>query len=394
MLSFQKEGVRAAWKPVLVLALSTRSRRSFGMEEQMTDRTCPVPSGGPASLRQVEEAVRREFDAGLFTGAVVLLGDRERVLYHEAFGLAQVEPEPVAMRRDSIFDVASVTKVVATATACAICVDEGRLDPDAPLTDYIPDHRGRGVERITLRHLASHTSGFGAARQIGRRASGDAFFQALLDENPTREPGTRHEYACYNAILLGIIVERVTGMRFGEFCTRRIFRPLGMSESVFNVVPPSERVVGGPRGVPLGLSHNLDSRMAGRAIGNAGLFTTAADLARFARMMLGGGELGDTRILSERVIDDVTQPWTGPDFPEWGFLWCLNQRAEHRPSRLSPRAYGHGGFTGQSLWIDPEQGLFLLVLTNRIHPEYGTGCKPEQDRARARIADALLEVFA
>ena len=94
----------------------------------MTDRTCPVPSGGPASLRQVEEAVRREFDAGLFTGAVVLLGDRERVLYHEAFGLAQVEPEPVAMRRDSLFDVASVTKVVATATACAIC-DEGRLDP-------------------------------------------------------------------------------------------------------------------------------------------------------------------------------------------------------------------------------------------------------------------------
>ena len=258
------------------------------------------------------------------------------------------------------------------------------------MTEYLPAH-AQGARRSRATGVAHPIR---AAPQIGRRASGDAFFQALLEESPTSEPGARHEYACYNAILLGTIVERVTGMPFGEFCTRRIFRPLGMSESVFNLVPPSERVVGGPRGVPLGISHNFDSRMAGRAIGNAGLFSTAADLTRFARMMLGDGELGDTRILSERVINDFTRAWTGPGFPEWGFLWCLNQRAEHRPSRLSPRAYGHGGFTGQSLWIDPEQGLFLLVLTNRIHPEYGTGCKPEQDRARARIADALLEVFA
>lgn len=346
------------------------------------------------AVGEIDAAVRREFDAGMFPGAVLQLGDRERVLTHEAFGLAQVEPAPVAMRRDSIFDVASVTKVVATATACAICVDEGRLDPDAPMTEYLPDHRGKGVERITLRHLASHTSGFAAGPQLGTKGSGEAMFRALLEESPAWEVGTRHEYACRNAIVLSTIVERVTGASFGEFCARRIFQPLGMRESVFNQVPPSERVVGGPRDIPLGVSHNLETRVAGRAIGNAGLVTAAADLARFARMMLHGGKLGDVRILSERVVADFTRQWTGPGLPEWGFLWSLSRRAEHRPEALSPRAYGHGGHTGQSLWIDPERGLFLLVLTNRIHPDWGNSRKPEQDRARARIGDAMLEAFA
>ena len=267
MLSFQKEGVRAAWKPVLVLALSTRSRRSFGMEEQMTDRTCPVPSGGPASLRQVEEAVRREFDAGLFTGAVVLLGDRERVLYHEAFGLAQVEPEPVAMRRDSIFDVASVTKVVATATACAICVDEGRLDPDAPLTTTIPTI-GAGAPRRSRCATWRRTPGI--SRRAPDRPPGEwrRLLPGALEESPTSEPGARHEYACYNAILLGTIVERHRN------ALRRVLHPANLPatwDERERLQPGASIRARGRRPARRspGISQ-LDSRMAGRATATPG----------------------------------------------------------------------------------------------------------------------------
>jgi serine-type D-Ala-D-Ala carboxypeptidase len=346
---------------------------------------------GAVGARSAREKIARELAAGPFPipGAVVMVGTPERVLLHEAVGLAQVVPGPVPMASDSIFDVASLTKVVATATACGICMGRGLLDPDAPLTTYLPDHKGRGVDKIALRRLASHTSGFAANPRLGALGKGAAMFEHMLTESPARAVDTHYEYACRNIILLSTIVERVTGRSFGEFCTSEIFVPLGMTDSVFNRVAASPRVVAAH--VEPGVSHNVDTRAAGRAIGNAGLFTTAPDLARVCRMMLNGGELGGRRVLSETVVEDLTSTRQQPGFPAHGFVWKTDRNNPNRPSRFSSRAFGHGGYTGQAMWMDPESRIFTLVLTNRTHPVDIPGSKEIQYSMLGRIATLMLE---
>ncbi|NLT69309.1 MAG: beta-lactamase family protein [Verrucomicrobiaceae bacterium] len=326
-------------------------------------------------------------------GVVVMVGTLEEILFHEAVGLAQVTPREIPMRPDTIFDIASVTKVVAAATACGLCVDRGLLDPDAPMSRYLPDHQGTGIDKITLRHLAAHTSGFAANPRLYSWGKGEAFFQGMLAESPSWPVGTRYEYADRNTILLGVIVERVTGLPFGEFCTQEIFQPLGMKDSTFNATPHLDRVAG--THIEAGISHNTDSLAAGRAIGAVGLFTTAPDLARFCRMLLREGLHENKRFLSAEVIRDFTRDFTQSQdleagFSSRGFIWATGEEP-YRPERLSASAYGHGGWTGTALWIDPEKELFALMLGNRIHPKVlGGNSRIPQYKKLARIADRIL----
>lgn len=321
-------------------------------------------------------------------GVVVMIGTPEEVLFHEAVGLAQVIPHEIPMQPDTIFDVASVTKAVAASTACALCVDRGLLDPDAPMSRYLTDHRGSGIDKITLRHLAAHTSGFAANPRLYSWGEGDAFFEGMLWESPSSPPGTRYEYADRNTIILGVIVERVTGLPFGEFCSREIFQPLGMTDSTFNATPHLDRVAG--THIEAGVSHNTDTLTAGRPIANAGLFTTAPDLARFCRMMLREGVQEEKRFLSAEVIRDFTRNYLAPEFPPHGFVWATGDEP-YRPGRLSASAYGHGGWTGTALWIDPEKQIFALMLGNRIHPKVlGGDSRVPQYNKLARIADRIL----
>lgn len=320
------------------------------------------------------EQLKRKFlelmanPVGPIPGAVVLVGTSKEILFHEAVGYARIVPERVPMQKNSIFDVASVTKVVATATACGILVDRGQLDPDAPLTKYLPDHVGEGVDKITLRHLASHTSGFRANPRLSSQGKGPDLIKAMLTNSPQWQVGTRNEYACRNLIHLSTIVERVSGMPFGDFCTKEIFEPIGMTESKFNKVPVTDRVVahhmGGNR---LGVCHNQDTWAAKMPLGNAGLFTTPIDLSKFCQMMLNGGTLNGKRVLSRERIEDFTKTFTDPKLPAYGFVWSTRSKGSHRPSRLSDKAYGHAGYTGQAVWIDPGKDLFTLVMSNRTH---------------------------
>lgn len=352
------------------------------------------------TLPEAEIASLRNFMAGELAtppypipGVVVMMGTPEETLFHEAVGLAQVTPREIPMRTDTIFDIASVTKVVATATACALCVDRGLLDPDAPMSRYLTDHQGVGIDKISLRHLAAHTSGFAANPRLYSWGKGEAFFQGMLTESPSWPVGTRYEYADRNTILLGVIVERVTGIPFGEFCTREIFQPLGMKDSTFNATPHLDRVAG--THIEAGISHNTDSLAAGRAIGAVGLFTTAPDLARFCRMLLREGLHENKRFLSAEVIRDFTRDFTRghdlePGFSSRGFIWAIGEEP-YRPERLSSSAYGHGGWTGTALWIDPEKELFALMLGNRIHPKVlGGNSRVPQYEKLARIADRVL----
>jgi len=334
-------------------------------------------------------AVQRELDAGLFPGAVVLVGKPGKVLYHQAFGDARIVPDKVKMATDHIFDLASVTKVVATGTAFGICVDQKLLRFDMPIRQALPQLSGAGIEPITTLQLATHTSGFDNTK-YHQRAQGEALFDLMLGVTPKWPPGSRYCYACQNVILLGRMVEQASGQRLDAFCQSRIFRPLGMRDTSFGPLPPSPRVV--PSGSPeIGQIEDEQARLAGRPVGNAGLFSTAADLARFCEMLLGEGRLGEVRVLSPSSHRLMTHNLLAPPLPARGFCWELDASALHRPTRLSQDAYGHSGHTGQSIWIDPQQQVYLIVLTNRNHPRFVGGTrKDEQYRARARIGDAAL----
>lgn len=342
-----------------------------------------------SATERIRLAVRKEIDAGLFPGAVVLVGTEQQVLFHDAFGLAQTKPRPIKMQKDTLFDMASVTKVVATSTACALLVADGKLDPDRHFTEYLPGHAGSGTEAITLRRLASHTSGYPEHPQLGRKARGEAMFAELLRESPSWDCNSRYQYACRNAIILSTIVEQVSGESFGSFCQRRIFNPLEMNDTQFNRVDDVGRAAAS-HSPTVGASSNIDVVSAGRAIGNAGMFSTAADLANFCQMMLSGGIWEKRRLLPESVVNDFTRRSQLPQFPGRGFLWEVEESSIHRPTLLSPRAYGHSGYTGQSVWVDPVKGIFILVLTNRTAIADHYAKKPEQYRARARIGDAAL----
>jgi serine-type D-Ala-D-Ala carboxypeptidase len=346
----------------------------------------------PAEAESIPRAVQQEIDAGLFPGAVVLVGRPGQVLYKEAFGDAQIVPDKFKMHTDHIFDLASVTKVVATGTAFGICVDDGRIRFDTPIAQALPELSGRGIESITVEHLATHTSGFDNAK-YWQRAQGEAMLELMLGASPQWKPGSRFYYSCLNMILLGRMVEHASGQRLDAFCQARIFRPLGMHDTAFGPLCRSPRVV--PSGAPeIGQIEDEQARVAGRPVGNAGLFSTAGDLARFCEMMLGGGRLGDVRILSQESHRRMTRNQLAPPLPAHGFAWDMDLHASHRPSRLSEKAYGHSGHTGQSIWIDPEKQVYLIVLTNRNHPKRIDGeRKTQQYQARARIGDAALRLL-
>lgn len=350
----------------------------------------PEPSAPESPSEVIRRAVQQEIDAGLFPGAVLLVGRPGQVLYHDAFGHARIVPEKAAMGKDFLFDLASVTKVVATATAFGVCVDDGALRFGMFIDQALPTLTGGGTNQITVDQLATHTSGFDNTKYHSQ-VHGEAMLDRMLHASPQWKPGSRYYYSCLNMILLGRMVERASGQPLATFCQARIFGPLGMRDTAFGPLPLSPRVV--PSGAPeIGQIEDEQARFAARPVGNAGLFSTASDLARFCEMMLGEGRLGDIRILSPETHRHMTCNQLAPPLRPHGFGWDMDPQAIHRPKRLSEKAYGHSGHTGQSIWIDPEKQVYVIVLTNRNHPKMvGGQRKTQQYEARARIGDAALE---
>ena len=342
----------------------------------------------PAS---VAGAIGREIESGLFPGAVVMLGRPGEILCHEAFGYARIRPTHVPMQPDSIFDLASVTKVVATATAAAICIDDGILALSDRVSAYLPSFNAPGAEEVTIAQLGAHVGGLDNTRFDN--LTGEAMLEALVAAPLARAPESDYEYTCRAFILLGLVVEAATGRSLAEFCDERIFHPLEMLDTHFAPFVDPSRLAGNERETPGHISDE-QAQSAGRPIGNAGLFSNAPDLARFAEMMLGCGAREGVRILSEATHGRITTRLSPANLPARGFGWDLRP-PEISPARgrlLSASAYGHTGWTGQSLYVDPERDIYLIVLTNRTHP-----ARQENHEAtaiaRARIADALIGAF-
>jgi uncharacterized protein YbbC (DUF1343 family) len=316
-----------------------------------------------------------------------------------AFGNRTVIPSTEPMTVDTLFDLASLTKVVATTSSVMLLVEQGRIRLNDPVADYIPEFKRHGKSTITVRHLLTHMSGLGPDLDLTDPFKGYETAIALaVDEVPAARPDARFIYSDINFILLGEIVSRISGMSLDQFAHVYLFEPLGMRDTMFNPpaalrsrIAPTERCKslarsrGRPDGMMLrGLVHDPTARRMGGVAGHAGLFSTADDLAIFCRMLLGGGTYGKTRVFSPLTVARMISPLTPPhERNVRGLGWDLDSIYSGNRGELLPLgSFGHTGFTGTSLWIDPISGLYVVFLTNRLHPD-GKG---DVTALRAKVA--------
>ena len=366
-----------------------------GAASQPVEKPIAFPSLRGEQLAGLDSLVETAIREGNIPGAVVLIGNREEIIYFRAFGFRSLEPEKVPMREDTIFDLASLTKVIATSTAIMQLVEKGNLDIDAPVARYWPAFGKNGKKRITLRQLLTHYSGLRVDLSLKPSGSGyEAAMRKIIAERPSRPPGSGFSYRDINFEALGEVVRRVSGLPLDLYCARHIFAPLGMRETGFKIpadlrdrIAPTEyrknRLI-------CGEAHDPICYLMGGVAGHAGLFSSAADLSIFARMLLQGGEYGGARILSPRTIEMMTIPQSPGVRNARGLGWNVEAPFASNRNELPPAgAFGHLGYTGTSLWIDPVTGIYVILLTNRVHPDGKGDVKKLRAQVKGVISSAL-----
>lgn len=382
-----------------------------------------LPAAAPKSvsmsseqLARMDSVINEEIAQHRLPGAVVLVARKCRIVWRKAYGARAVEPAREAMTAKTIFDVASLTKVVATATSIMILVERGKVRLSDPLTKYIPEFKGEGRERITIELLLTHRSGYAPDFDLRQRWTGyDEAIKRLVAEPLRNPPGTKFVYSDIGYIALGEVVRRASGLTLPEFARRNIFAPLGMSDTGFrpregliNRIAPTEKRRGqlsylGDTGQDAGVEgdrwlrgevHDPTSYRMGGIAGHAGLFSTADDLAIYCQMILGGGRFGKVRILSPLAVATMTEPRLVSD-AGWtrGLGWDINTSFSTNRGDLFPLgSFGHTGFTGTSIWIDPAREMFVLFLSNRVHPDGKGDVGPLRGRVASIVAGAVTDL--
>ena len=379
-----------------------------------------LPRASPAAvglsaprLGQMDQVIEQAIRQQQLPGAVVLVARRGRVLWEKAYGARAVEPAREPMITDTIFDLASLTKVVATATSIMILVERGKVRLSDPLSHYIPEIKGEGRERITIELLLTHRAGYAPDFDLKERWTGyDEAIKRLIKEPLRNQPGSRFVYSDINYIALGEVVHRASGMMLDEFARRNIFEPLGMRNTAFRpqqnlkarIAPTEKR-----RGQMSYLGDSADNagvegeewlrgqvhdptayRMDGVA-GHAGLFSTAEDLAAYCQMILNGGDYRGVRILSPLTVAAMTRPrLISDDGGARGLGWDINTSFSTNRGDLFPLgSFGHTGFTGTSIWIDPASQMFVIFLSNRVHPNGKGDVGPLRGRVASIVAGTV-----
>lgn len=343
-----------------------------------------------AKLEKAFAVVERGVEQGAYPGAVAAVGRRDGLVAIRAFGSAALEPDPVPMAPETLFDLASLTKVVATTPAVLRLLEEGAFSLETPVQAILPQFADA---RVTIRHLLTHTSGLPGWRPLYLEHRGWEPYTAAIGAIPLgRDPGTEVEYSDLGFILLGAIIQQVTGSSLQAYCQREIFEPLGMRETTWLPTAPRHTIAATERGnqIELGMAKEGAAQFAGwrsyvlcgevndgnawyglgGVSSHAGLFGTASDLATYAQAWLRGG----APLLSKQTVAVATRSYTTNMSDNRGLGWQKPPAAPFPKSRascgelLSPGAFGHTGFTGTSLWIDPTLDLFVILLTNRLHP--------------------------
>ena len=351
------------------------------------------------SLKPVAKAVDKEIRTGRIPGAVVLIGDREKVLYLKAFGYRAIKPKKLPVTVTTIFDLASLTKVIATTTAVMQLVEKGKLSLDEPVSRYWPEFNSGGKENITIRELLTHYSGLKPDLDHDSDWIGyETALQKICSETLTCEPGTHFVYSDINFEILGEIVRRVSGKPLDVYCSQNIFRPLGMKNTFFRPpkslrkrIAPTEYEHGRSGKLLWGEVQDPTARRMGGVAGHAGLFSTASDLSVFAKMLLHGGGIRGKHILDAATVETMTLPQTPADrIPPRGLGWSLDAPLSANRDALFPAgSFGHKGYTGTLIWIDPVSGIYVIVLTNRVHP-YGKGdAEPLRENILTIVSKAL-----
>ena len=345
-----------------------------------------------ARLETIDRVVQRGLDAGGYPGAAVVVGRRGATVWQKGFGhLGWTADSPAVLPDQTIYDLASLTKVIGTTTAAMILFDEGKLVLDEKVTHYLPAFSGGEKDLVTVRELLEHRSGLPAGRDLWRHAhSPEEARQLVLDTPLEYHPGHGQVYSDLGADILGWVVEAAAGMPLDRFLSDRVFTPLGMhdtgfrpSDSLAYRIAPTE--VSPPRGYPVrGEVHDENAFALGGVAGHAGLFGTASDLAVFAQMMLNGGTYDGVRIVGDSTVHLFTARAAG----DRALGWEVADGTHGAGSYLSGSAYGHTGFTGTSIWIDPDREMFVILLTNRVHAARAKRPAKVISDVRADLADA------
>jgi uncharacterized protein YbbC (DUF1343 family)/CubicO group peptidase (beta-lactamase class C family) len=355
------------------------------------------PAATEQSFPQVDAILNDAVQSGLIPGAVVAIGHNGQVVYRKAYGSRTLIPRREAMTLDTIFDAASLTKVVATTPSVMKLFEEGKIRLDDPVTKYLPEFQG-GTSDITVRLVMTHFSGLPPDLDLEPRWSGyETGIEKALTVKPVASPGARFIYSDINFILMGEIVRRLSGETLPQFAHEQIFAPLGMNETQFQ--PPAV-LRGRIAATELdpdthqpfrGVVHDPTARYMGGIAGHAGLFTTADDLATYAEMLLGMGERAGVRIFDPLTVKKFTEPASPADQPILrGLGWDIDSTYSSTRGELYPiGSYGHTGFTGTSMWMDQATNSFVILLTNVVHPKRGKSLSS----LRSRVATAVAACF-
>ncbi len=332
----------------------------------------------PKVLHEMDDEINQAISENKCPGAVIWVehgGD----IYCKAFGKRALIPEEEAMTKDTIFDLASLTKVIAGTPAIMLLIERGQVKLDAPVQTYIPEFKGDDKEKVTVRELLTHTSGQipDIETKTDWHGRETAYRKASL-EKLWAKPGTTFRYSDANLFMVGAIVERVSGMKLEDFVQKEIYQPLKMVDTGY--LPPASKVAriaptepdpANPKVMLRGVVHDPTARHMGGVAGHAGLFSTASDLARFAHMMLNGGTLDGVRIFKPETVRLMTSVQTPAGMRDRrGLGWDIDSGFSRPRGKLFPRgSYGHTGWTGTCLWIDPYSKTFFIFLSNRNHPD-------------------------
>src|SRR5688572_103455 len=393
---------RALWIVIAVAAYgcvaSGTPAGSTGQPAGGSSPTAPqaVSAAAAATLRDTVRAILERARAdSAFPGAFAVVGSGDSVLAQFGVGTLDWAPSP---RPDehTLWDMASLTKVVGMTSAMMQLTEAGKVDLDAPVQRYVAEFRGPHKERVTVRHLLTHSSGLPAWRPLYKETDAPAAARALaIATDLDTVPGVRMVYSDLGAIILGVVVERVSGEALDAYLSRHVFGPLRMTSTQY--IPPPALL---PRIAPTeydpwrqrhirGEVHDENAYSLGQVSGHAGLFSTGHDVARLARMYLEGGSLDGARIVSPETIRRFTtvQDSTVSNRA----LGWETPNGTNSAGRLMKRpAFGHTGFTGTSIWIDPSRDLFVVLLTNRVNP---TRQNPRISGVRTSLADAVVRVL-
>ncbi|MFZ0335961.1 MAG: exo-beta-N-acetylmuramidase NamZ domain-containing protein [Candidatus Acidiferrales bacterium] len=364
-----------------------------------------------ARLSALDGIMQEGIQQGAMPGGVLLVSHRGRVIYRKAFGERAIIPQQEKMTVGTIFDLASLTKLFATTPSIMRLLEEGKIRLNDPLVRYMSEFAPNGKDQITIRMLLTHTSGLAPDPPLSSALAGEgALMQEIDNETPMAPPGDRFIYSDTNFILLGELVKRITGKRLDEYAEANFYRPLGMMHTRFLPpaswipeiapteeidLPPGAKPGSGLGHVLRGVVHDPRSRAIGGVAGHAGLFSDVDDMAIYCQMMLDGGVAhvnGMTRrVFSTAAVHKMTTPQTPPWSPNVrGLGWDIDTAYSSPRGDLFPLgSYGHTGFTGTSVWIDPASETFVILLANAVHPYERTGMVAVRSKVATAVAAAL-----